>query len=96
MSYKEIVKNIKRIKSIRFDFIKSFDNDESFIYHSLTNNVKNNELNTIRVHKYLTSNKKLGKVNTARFLETINLDENTKIKELDNVAILSIAKYGGK
>ncbi len=93
MSYKEIVNNIKKIKESREVFIKQFKNDKIFIIDSLQNSKLDNKLNTIRVHKYLTSNGKLPKVKTARFLEEIGLSENTKIFELDDESIQRISLY---
>ena len=93
MSYKEIVNNIKRIKESRVNFIKQFKNDNIFVSDSLKNCKLDNELNTIRIHKYLTSNGNLPKVKTARFLEKIGLSENTKIFELDDKSIHKISLY---
>ena len=36
---------------------------------------------------------KIGKVATARFLDSIDLNENTKLFELDNAQIESIVEY---
>ncbi len=93
MKYKEILANVTKIKSKRDHFIHSFDTNYDFVYSSLTNAIDNNYLNSIRVHKYLTDNKKLGKVNTARYLEKICLDETTKISELNDDLIIKIATY---
>ena len=67
-------------------------NYESVI-ESLTQAVNNNKLNSIRLHKYLTDNKKLGKVNTARYLDSIGLNETIKISELNDDLIIKIATY---
>ena len=96
MNYKDIVKDISLIKSRRSDFISKFDFDYDFIYYSIIKSVNNNHINSIRVHKYLTDNKKLGKVKTARFLETIDLNENTKISQLNENNIIQIANYCSK
>ena len=85
MKYKEIIKDITDIKKERKEFIDTFDTNKNLIYKSLMSAVENKNLNSIRVHKYLTSNKKLGKVVTARYLESINLNENTKIKFLQEL-----------
>ncbi len=96
MNYKDIVKDISLIKSRRSDFISKFDFDYDFIYYSIIKSVNNNHINSIRVHKYLTDNKKLRKVKTARFLETIDLNENTKISQLNENNIIQIANYCSK
>jgi len=93
MSYKDIVHNIKKIKEAREIFINQFNNDNIFVTNSLQDCKLDNVLNTIRVHKYLTSNGKLPKVKTARFLEEIGLSENTKIFELDDKSIHKISLY---
>ena len=93
MSYKDILLNIKNIKNLRNDFILNFDVNYESVIESLTKAVKNNKLNSIRLHKYLTDNKKLGKVNTARYLDSIGLNETIKISELNDDLIIKIAKY---
>jgi len=96
MKYNDILSDIKSIKLKREDFLNKFDNQYDSVYDSLIEATKNNVLNSIRVHKYLTNNNKLGKVNTARFLDNINLNENTKIIELKEVDIIKIAKYSSE
>tara|TARA_B100001996_G_scaffold292589_1_gene232779 strand:+ start:677 stop:970 length:294 start_codon:yes stop_codon:yes gene_type:complete len=93
MNYKEILKNVNDIKNLRTDFIENFDIKHEYVIETLTQAVNNNKLNSIRLHKYLTNNKKLGKVNTARFLESIGLNENIRISELNDDLIIKIAKY---
>ena len=93
MSYKDILKNVKKIKNLRNDFIVNFDVNYEYVIESLTKAVNNNKLNSIRLHKYLTDNKKLGKVNTARYLDSIGLNETIKISELNDDLIIKIAKY---
>ena len=93
MSYKNILVNVKNIKNLRNDFIVNFDVNYESVIESLTQAVNNNKLNSIRLHKYLTDNKKLGKVNTARFLDSIGLSETIKITELNEDLIIKIAKY---
>ena len=93
MSYKDILINIKNIKNLRDDFIVNFDVNYESVIESLTQAVNNNKLNSIRLHKYLTDNKKLGKVNTARYLDSIGLNETIKISELNEDLIIKIAKY---
>ena len=96
MKYKDILSNIMKIKKQREDFINNFQTDEDIVYESLMNAIDNDHLNSIRVHKYLTSNKLLGKVVTARYLESINLNENTKIYELTTDEISNISSYSIK
>ena len=96
MKYKDILSNIMKIKTQREDFINSFQTDEDIVYDSLMKAIDNDHLNSIRVHKYLTSNKLLGKVVTARYLESINLNENTKIYELTTDEISNISSYSIK
>ena len=93
MKFEDIVNNIKAIKDQRREFIINFDNKYENVKSSLIQAVDNNYLNTIRVHKYLTENKKIQKVKTARFLEEIGLDENSKIYDLNNSIIDKIANY---
>tara|TARA_B100000427_G_scaffold67969_1_gene54361 strand:+ start:1875 stop:2168 length:294 start_codon:yes stop_codon:yes gene_type:complete len=93
MSYKDILINVKNIKNLRNDFIFNFDVNYESVIESLTQAVNNNKLNSIRLHKYLTDNKKLGKVNTARYLDSIGLNETIKISELNDDLIIKIAKY---
>ena len=96
MKYKDILSSIMEIKKQREDFINSFQTDKDIVYESLMKAVDNDQLNSIRVHKYLTSNKLLGKVVTARYLESINLNENTKIYELTTDEISNISSYSIK
>tara|TARA_B100000902_G_scaffold172113_1_gene166377 strand:+ start:40 stop:333 length:294 start_codon:yes stop_codon:yes gene_type:complete len=93
MNYKEILINVNNIKILRNEFIVNFDIKYEYVIESLTQAVNNNKLNSIRLHKYLTDNKKLGKVNTARYLESIGLNETVKISELNDDIIIKIAKY---
>tara|TARA_B100001175_G_C19112656_1_gene450522 strand:+ start:152 stop:445 length:294 start_codon:yes stop_codon:yes gene_type:complete len=96
MKYKDILSSIMKIKKQREDFINNFQTDKDIVYESLMKAVDNDHLNSIRVHKYLTSNKLLGKVVTARYLESINLNENTKIYELTTDEISNISSYSIK
>ena len=93
MKYKDILKEIDLIKTERSDFINKFHNDYEFVYDTLNNAMNNKAINSIRVHKYLTDNKILGKVKTAKYLETIGLNENTKISELNQNLIMKIANF---
>ena len=93
MKYKDILKEIELIKTQRSDFINKFEDDYDYVYESLNNAVNNNSINSIRVHKYLTNNKILGKVKTAKYLQTIGLNENTKISELNQNLIIKISNF---
>ena len=96
MKYKEIKINIELIKKERNQFINEFKNEYDFVYDSLISAIEDNNLNSIRVHKYLTTNKLLGKVVTARYLESINLHENTKIYELTKDQVTNISSYSSE
>ncbi|MBL6629028.1 MAG: hypothetical protein ISQ16_02840 [Candidatus Actinomarina sp.] len=85
-------KEIQNIKLKRDHFLKSFSPSEIS-----TNDIviasKDINLQSIRVHKFLTSTGEMGKVATAKFLDTINLTENTKLIELNNKQIEAIIEY---
>ena len=85
-------KEIQDIKFQRNQFLKSFS----------TSNVSKNDivnasndiiLQSIRVHKYLTSTGEIGKVATAKFLSSIDLNENTKLIDLNIEQIDAIIEY---
>jgi len=77
----------------RIEFISDFEMNSDFIVKNLEMAYKDNELNSIRVHKYLTETKFLGKVETARYLDNIGLTEKTMIKELTNENIMNIKVF---
>ena len=77
----------------RKEFISYFEMNSDFIVKNLEMAYKDNELNSIRVHKYLTETKFLGKVETARYLDSIGLTEKTMIKELTNENIMNIKVF---
>jgi len=85
-------KEIQNIKLKRDHFLNSFSPSEIS-----TNDIviasKDINLQSIRVHKFLTSTGEIGKVATAKFLDTINLTENTKLIELNNKQIEAIIEY---
>ena len=85
-------KEIQDIKLKRDQFIKSFAPSEVST-NDIVNASKDINLQSIRVHKFLTSNGEIGKVATAKFLDSLNLDENTKLIELDNRQIEAIIEY---
>ncbi len=87
-----LYKDIKNIKQEREQFINLFD-PSTLVSDQLINAKNNNNLQSIRIHKFLTHTGKIGKVATARFLATINLDENSKIGDLDEQLIKSIIEY---
>nr|AGQ19595.1 MedDCM-OCT-S38-C68-cds14 [Candidatus Actinomarina minuta] len=87
-----LIRDIEAIKALRNEFLNDF-----VINSDLTNILieasGNNFLNSIRIHKYLTSTALIGKVKTARFLESIELTEKTKIKQLSEANINKIAAF---
>ena len=86
--YKEI-QNIKRERDI---FINSF-NPLNLTEEDVINTCENINLQSIRVHKYLTSTGDIGKVATAKFLSSINLDENSRFTDIDKKQIKLIIEY---
>ena len=87
-----LYKDIKNIKSERDFFIERFD-PVKLTEEEIISTSKNINLQSIRVHKYLTHTGMLGKVVTAKFLSSINLNENTKFCELEKKQIQSIIEY---
>ena len=85
-------KEIKDIKLKRDHFLKSFSPSE-ISTNDIINASKDIYLQSIRVHKFLTSTGEVGKVATAKFLDSINLSENTKLIELNNKQIEAIIEY---
>ena len=85
-------KEIQDIKLKRDKFLKSFSPGE-ISTNDIANASKDINLQSIRVHKFLTSNGEVGKVAAAKFLDSLNLNENTKLIELDNRQIEAIIKY---
>ncbi|MDC0871481.1 hypothetical protein OAQ05_01675 [Acidimicrobiia bacterium] len=63
------------------------------LFENLRSSRSDNELNSIRVHKYLTHTKVVGKVETARFLDTIGLDEKTTIGQITDNNISQILDF---
>ena len=93
MKYDELKLKVNQVKSKRQALLKSFTTEKLKLKKILLDNIDNNEVNSIRVHKFLTSSNELGKVKTARFLESIDLDENTKISDLNIKHIDSIINF---
>ena len=81
--------NILDIKNYRRSFIESFDTNDIELQNKLINATKDINLQSIRIHKLITHNGNIGKVLFARFLSTINLDEQTRIMEL-NLSLIHI------
>ena len=84
---------ILEIKNKRKDFINSFEKNIENIDNELIRASNDNQLNSIRIHKYLTETGVLGKVITARFLDDIGLNEKSKLSDLNDNYIESISNY---
>ena len=91
----KLLNQINSIKILREEFLNNFSLD-SKLQSILKEVVTNNNLNSIRIHKYLTNAGLIGKVKAARFLESIELTEKTKIKDLNDVQIEEIDSFVGK
>ncbi|MBA4811328.1 MAG: hypothetical protein ACJ0GE_04495 [Candidatus Actinomarina sp.] len=87
-----LIRDIEAIKALRNEFLNDFVIN-SDLTNILTEASGNNFLNSIRIHKYLTSTALIGKVKTARFLESIELTEKTTIKQLSEANINKIAAF---
>ena len=87
-----LIRDIEAIKALRNEFLNDFV-IKSDLINILTEASGNNFLNSIRIHKYLTSTALIGKVKTARFLESIELTEKTTIKQLSEAHINKIAAF---
>ena len=87
-----LYKEIQNIKSERDIFINSF-NPLNLTEEDVINSCENIHLQSIRVHKYLTSTGDIGKVATAKFLSSINLDENSRFTDIDKKQIKLIIEY---
>tara|TARA_B100000579_G_C22294325_1_gene604145 strand:+ start:31 stop:309 length:279 start_codon:yes stop_codon:yes gene_type:complete len=85
-------KEIQNIKLKRDHFLKSFSPRE-ISKDDIVNASKDINLQSIRVHKFLTSTGDVGKVATAKFLNSINLTENSKLIELNAEQIDAIIDY---
>ena len=85
--------NILDIKDYRRSFIQSFDTNDKDLQNKLLNANKDINLQSIRIHKFITHNGNIGKVSFARFLSTINLDEQTRIMELNISNIEDIVNF---
>ena len=87
-----LYKEINNIKNQRDKFINSF-NPLNLTEEDVINTCENINLQSIRVHKYLTSTGDIGKVATAKFLSSINLDENSRFTDIDKKQIKLIIEY---
>ena len=87
-----LIRDIEAIKALRNEFLNDFVIN-SDLTNILTEASGNNFLNSIRIHKYLTSTALIGKVKTARFLESIELTEKTTIKQLSEANINKISAF---
>ena len=85
--------NILDIKNYRKSFIESFDTNDIEIKNKLISATNDINLQSIRIHKFITHNGNIGKVLFARFLSTINLDEQTRIMELNISNIEDIVNF---
>ena len=85
--------NILDIKNYRRSFIESFDTNDIELQNKLINASKDINLQSLRIHKFITNNGDIGKVSFARFLSTINLDEQTRIMELNISNIEDIVNF---
>ena len=85
--------NILDIKNYRRLFVESFDTNDIELQNKLLNATKDINLQSIRIHKLITHNGNIGKVLFARFLSTINLDEQTRIVELNISNIEDIVNF---
>ena len=81
------------VKKKRDLFISSFENKLDFIYDEVIKAKEDNQLYSIRVHKYLTHSGLFGKVKIARFFNEIGLNEKTQFKDLNTNDIKKITEY---
>ena len=86
-------KSVEEIKAKRMNFIKDFTLEKDILIDNLVRSISDPELNSIRVHKYLTATKFVGKVETARYLDKIGLDEKTILKDLNEKNIKELLKF---
>lgn len=90
-----LLNEVNNIKLLRDNFLNNF-NLQLNIEEELLQATNDNNINSIRIHKYLTNSGLIGKVKTARFLDSINLSEKTKIKDLNKNHIKEITMYVSK
>jgi len=87
-----LYKEIEEIRNARIQHLNSFD-PASLTEEQLLNACNDKNLKSIRIHKYLTHNGLIGKVATARYLDSIKLNENSKLMDLNQLQIKSILEY---
>lgn len=87
-----LYKEIEEIRNARIQHLNSFD-PTTLTEEQLVNACNDINLKSIRIHKYLTNNGLIGKVATARYLDSIKLNENSKLKDLNQLQIKSILEY---
>ena len=85
-------KEIQVIKFQRDHFLKSFSTTK-LSKNDIVNASNDTILQSIRVHKFLTSTGEIGKVATAKFLTSIDLTENSKLIDLNIEQIDAIIEY---
>jgi hypothetical protein len=85
--------DVESIQLKRNNFLINFSIMNDDLFENLHTSRSDNELNSIRVHKYLTHTKAVGKVETARYLDTIGLDEKTTIGQLTDKNISQIFDF---
>ena len=90
-----LLNEVNNIKLLRDNFLNNF-NLQLNIEEELLQATNDNNINSIRIHKYLTNSGLIGKVKTARFLDSISLSEKTKIKDLNKNHIKEITMYVSK
>tara|TARA_B100001248_G_C26995896_1_gene281145 strand:+ start:163 stop:444 length:282 start_codon:yes stop_codon:yes gene_type:complete len=84
---------ILEVKKKRLLFIDEFEKNVENIYDEIIKAKNDNQLSSIRVHKYLTAGGIFGKVKTGRYLDEIGLDEKTKFNNLNENDIKKLVKY---
>ena len=87
-----LYKEIEEIRNARIQHLNSFD-PTTLTEEQLVNACNDINLKSIRIHKYLTHNGFIGKVASARYLDSIKLNENSKLMDLNQLQIISILEY---
>jgi hypothetical protein len=87
-----LYKEIEEIRNARIQHLNSFD-PTTLTEEQLVNACNDINLKSIRIHKYLTHNGLIGKVATAKYLDSIKLNENSKLMDLNLLQIISILEY---
>ena len=87
-----LISDIESIKKIREEFIASF-HVTSILQNILWEASTNVNLCSIRIRKDWTNTGLIGKVKTARFLESIELTEKSTISQLDQNKINQITSF---